>query len=224
MQRECRTGVERGRGRWGGHVTAEEDTDREFGNKPFGLDDHGVLAGLDCRQEPNPMLDVALSRRAEGPLGLGYSDGRLFAIDSDLASECYGSMTSKPWMCRNSEALKVATAQRRCMAVAATIRSCGPIICPAPESCAHRRAWVRATPASKDTTSRRRKVLSNHRRRRRRRAELVSTSMPNHNSESVMALAAAGSGGRPRSQDDKSKWSRSSAMRSELSRISPTGS
>src|ERR1035441_1311011 len=54
---------------------------------------------------------------------------------------------------------------RRCRAVAATIRSCGPIVWPASETCAQRRACTRARAASNGTTSRRRKVFSTDRRR-----------------------------------------------------------
>ncbi len=48
----------------------------------------------------------------------------------------HGSTISKPRTWRNSRALNVATAQRRCRAVAATIKSWGPIIWPEALSCA----------------------------------------------------------------------------------------
>ena len=174
----------------------------------------------------NDRTGTGFERRNSGSSALSARSAGNFSCCPLLRSPQLnqGSTTSNERTCRNSRLLNVATAHRRCAAVAATIRSWGPIICPALVSCAQILAWVRASRPSNGTISSRRTTFSIQRLRRRARAGSASTSIPNQSSLKVMALIATGSGGLAWSHAGKSKPLRSSAISSEVSRISPTGS
>ena len=98
--------------------------------KNMGAEEMFFSQALLLPRRPGPTVDRR--GRAKGdPAGLGLSGetiGLKTLMNADaVAAAIHGSITVKPRRCRNSAALNVATAQRRCMAVAATIRSCGPI-------------------------------------------------------------------------------------------------